>query len=73
MLLGPRMRSKCGLAAFSMARRSDCSRTGSRPDVMTMAARVPSAPSSRISAVMVAGGVQMMARSGAFGKCASLR
>ena len=38
------------------------------PAVMTTAARVPLAPSSAMSAGMVAGGVTMTARSGAAGQ-----
>ncbi len=65
--LGPWMRSRCGRAASSMAR----FRSSRIPAVMTTAARVPLAPSSAISAGMVAGGVTSTARSGAAGSDAT--
>ena len=72
MLFGPRMRSRCGLAALSIRWRSLPCSALSRPAVMTMAARVPMPPRSRIRPGRVAGGVQMTARSGAFGSWLSL-
>ena len=65
---GPRMRSTCLRAAVSTA--FFCAAVS--PAVMTMAARVPRAPSWRISAATPAGGVQISASSGACGSAATL-
>ncbi len=65
--LGPRMRSRCGRAASSMA----CFTAGSKPAVSTTAARVPRAPRAAISAGTVAGGVQITASSGVSGSAAT--
>ena len=62
--LGPRMRSRCGRAAFSI----DVFVAASKPALSTTAARVPRAPSSATRAGTVAGGVQITASSGATGR-----
>jgi hypothetical protein len=64
--LGPRMRSRCGRAASSMA----CFVVPSSPAVSTMTARVPRAPRAATRPGTVAGGVQITARSGAEGSAA---
>ena len=63
MQFGPSRRNTCGRAASSMA----CFCAGLSPALITIAARVPSRPSSAISAANVAGGVQITARSGTVG------
>ena len=73
-LLAPRMRSRYGLAASSIAwrmLRPRESRAVATPALITMAARVPSSPRVRTMPGIVAGGVQMMARSGACGRRAT--
>ena len=74
--LGPRMRSRCGRAASSMA----CLKLGppgmtaaERPALSTSAARVPRRPSSSMSPGTVGAGVQITARSGVCGRLATLR
>ena len=66
--LGPRMRSVCLRAAASAA--TFCA--ADSPAVMTMAACVPRAPSSRMSSATPAGGVQISASSGVRGSAATL-
>jgi hypothetical protein len=70
MQLGPRIRSRCGRAASSMACSSvdPSSAAGSfSPAVRTMAARVPLWPSCEMRSGTVRAGLQMMASSGAAG------
>ena len=67
MQLAPRMRSRCGRAASSMACSSDepsLARPCFSPALSTMAARVPLRPSSPTRSGTVAAGVQITARSG---------
>ena len=67
MQLGPRMRSRCGRAASSIAWRS----SALKPAVSTIAARVPAAPRAPINAATVSAGVQITASSGTLGNAAT--
>jgi hypothetical protein len=65
---GPSTRSRCGRAASSVC----CFCAAVRPAVITIAARVPSAPSAATRPGIVAGGVHSTAMSGGAGRASTV-